>query len=360
MFWFLSSFRDVVSFLRIFQYISFRTALAAVFSLLFSLLIGPAVIRFATNKQLGEKIRTDGPKRHLKKAGTPTMGGLLIITATVFSVGLFGNLENNFVILTILAVIAFGILGFIDDYLKAVSPRNNGLAAGIKLAGQIIISSVIGLYIYLSPDFHEYNTILFVPFFKNLSFDLGFWYIAFAVLLITGFSNAVNLTDGLDGLAIGLSIFAFIAYAGFCYVTGHVKLSDYLLLNHIAQTSELTIVCGAIIGGSIGFLWFNAHPAQIFMGDTGSLTLGGAIGVIALLVKQELILPIVGGVFVIEALSVIIQVGWFKMTGTRVFKMAPLHHHFELMGWHENKIITRFWIVGAIFVLLSLATLKIR
>ena len=346
--------------LNVVRYITFRTAAASLTALLLSLVLGPWMIRKLRDFQIGQVIRQEGPQSHRAKAGTPTMGGLLILTAAVVPTLLWADLANPYIWIAVLATCAFGAVGFADDYLKIVRRTHHGLRPRYKMGLQIAIAIVIGVILMLLADNNLYNTRLIFPFFKNLIPDLGWFYVAFAVLVLVGATNAVNLTDGLDGLAIstfGVSAAAFTALA---YVTGHAVLADYLLLVRFEPAGELTIFCGALVGASLGFLWYNSYPAEIFMGDVGSLALGGALGTVAILIKQELLLPIVGGIFVIEALSVIVQVGSFKLTGQRVFKMAPIHHHFELIGWSEPKVITRFLIVAVIFALFSLTTLKLR
>jgi phospho-N-acetylmuramoyl-pentapeptide-transferase len=316
------------------------------------------MIRKLAVMQVGQYIRDDGPRSHHDKAGTPTMGGTLIIISITVSILLWGDLTNFYVWIVLFVIIGYGLVGFVDDYLMQIKKQSKGLSVRSKLMLQTIIALVAGFLVYVSPDF---STQITIPFFKNISPDFGWAYIIFAAFVIVGASNAVNLTDGLDGLAIGPVIIAAATYMIFAYVTGHVKIADYLQLNYVAGCGELTIFCGALAGAGIGFLWFNAYPAQIFMGDVGSLSLGAALGVIAVITKQEILLALVGGLFVIEALSVIFQVGFFKMTsGKRIFRMAPLHHHFELKGWPEPKVIVRFWIIAIALALLAMSTLKLR
>jgi phospho-N-acetylmuramoyl-pentapeptide-transferase len=347
-----------LSALNVFRYITFRTIYASLTAFLVCFLIGPWVIRRLKELQIGQYIQEDGPETHHSKAGTPTMGGILILTAIVTSSLLWTDLTNGYVWIVLLIVCGYGLIGFTDDYLMLIKKRNKGLTARAKFLGQVILAAVAGLLLYMDPDF---DTRVTIPFFKDISPDLGWGYIVFAVLVIVGASNAVNLTDGLDGLAIGPTVIAAGTYMVFAYVAGHTKLADYLQINYVAGSGELTILCGAIAGAGLGFLWFNTYPAQIFMGDVGSLSLGGALGTVAVVTKQEILLAIVGGLFVIEALSVIFQVGFFKMTkGGRIFKMAPLHHHFELKGWPEPKIIVRFWIIAIALALISMSTLKLR
>jgi phospho-N-acetylmuramoyl-pentapeptide-transferase len=316
------------------------------------------MIRKLAAMQVGQYIRDDGPKSHHDKAGTPTMGGTLIIISITVSILLWSDLTNYFVWIVLFVIIGYGLVGFVDDYLMQIKKQSKGLTVRSKLALQVVIALVTGFLVYVSPDF---STQITIPFFKNISPDFGWAYIIFAAFVIVGASNAVNLTDGLDGLAIGPVIIAATTYMIFAYVAGHVKIANYLQLNYVAGCGELTIFCGALAGAGIGFLWFNSYPAQIFMGDVGSLSLGAALGTIAVITKQEILLALVGGLFVIEALSVIFQVGFFKMTnGKRIFRMAPLHHHFELKGWPEPKVIVRFWIIAIALALLAMSTLKLR
>jgi phospho-N-acetylmuramoyl-pentapeptide-transferase len=344
--------------------------------MLIGLLIGPFVIERLRQFQIGQFIREDGPQSHLKKGGTPTMGGVLICISILVPTLLWANLTNPYIWLVMLATIAFGAIGFADDYIKVVKKRNLGLTSWQKLALQFVASATIAITLLVLRGQHSYSTRLMVPFVKRFRPDLiissllsypHLWplaflpFVIFVMLVITGSSNAVNLTDGLDGLAIGCTIIAAGALTVLTYVSGHVVFADYLELQRMPMVSELTIFCGAMVGASIGFLWYNAHPAEVFMGDVGSLALGGAIGTVAVIIKQELLLPFIGGVFVLEILSVILQVGSYKLrNGKRIFKMAPLHHHFELMGWSESKVITRFWIAALVFALFALTTLKLR
>jgi phospho-N-acetylmuramoyl-pentapeptide-transferase len=308
--------------------------------------------------QIGQYVRDDGPQTHLKKAGTPTMGGTLIIFSITVSTLLWANLTNYFVWIVLFVTLGFGGIGFIDDYLMQIKKQSKGLTVRKKFLLQAILAMVAGILVYVSPDF---STRITIPFFKNISPDLGWGYVLFAALVIIGTSNAVNITDGLDGLAIGPFIIASATYMVFAYVAGHVKIANYLQINYVAGSGEIAIFCGAMAGSGLGFLWFNSYPAQIFMGDVGSLSLGAAIGTAAVITKQEILLALVGGLFVIETLSVIFQVGFFKMTnGRRIFRMAPLHHHFELKGWSEPKVIVRFWIIAIALALISMSTLKLR
>ena len=360
---------------RIFRFLTFRTAFASLTALFMGLIIGPAVIRQLREFQIGQYIREEGPKAHQKKAGTPTMGGVLITISIIVPTILWADLSNKFVWLAVMATLAFGAIGFADDYLKIVHHRNLGLTGRTKLALQILTSVVIAVVLVALQARGEYSTHLIVPFFKNFRPDLAFSgleqhpylvplaflpFIIFVAIVIVGSSNAVNLTDGLDGLAIGCTVIAAGALTVLTYVSGHAQFADYLELQRMPQVGELSVFCGAMVGAAIGFLWYNAHPAEIFMGDVGSLALGGAIGTVAVIIKQELLLPFIGGIFVIEALSVILQVGCYKLRKKRIFKMAPLHHHFELLGWSESKIIVRFWIASLVFALFALTSLKLR
>jgi phospho-N-acetylmuramoyl-pentapeptide-transferase len=351
---------EYVSVLNVTRYITFRTAAASITALFLSLVLGPWMIRKLREFQVGQVIRHEGPASHRAKAGTPTMGGLLILTAALTPTLLWADLTNVYVWIAMGTTAAFGAIGFIDDYLKIVRHSHHGLRPRYKLGAQVGVATAVGLSLLVLAAHDLYSTRLIFPFFKNLIPDLGWGYVPFAVLVLVGASNAVNLTDGLDGLAISAFAVAAAAFTALSYVTGHRVLAEYLLLVRFAPAAELTIFCGALVGASLGFLWYNSYPAEIFMGDVGSLALGGALGTVAILIKQELLLLIVGGLFVIEALSVIVQVASFKLTGRRVFRMAPLHHHFELIGWSEPKVITRFVIVAIVFALFSLTTLKLR
>ncbi len=343
---------------NVFRYITFRTIYASLTAFLICFLLGPWMIRKLAEMQVGQYIRDDGPKTHLDKAGTPTMGGTLIIVSIVVSILLWSDLTNFYVWITLFVVVGYGLVGFIDDYLMQVKKQSKGLSVRTKLVWQAIIALIAGFLVYISPDF---STQITIPFFKNVSPDFGWGYIIFAAFVIVGASNAVNLTDGLDGLAIGPVIIAATTYMIFAYVAGHVKIANYLQINYVSGSGELAIFCGAIVGSGMGFLWFNTYPAQIFMGDVGSLSLGAFLGTVAVITKQEILLVLVGGLFVIEALSVIFQVSFFKMTsGKRIFRMAPLHHHFELKGWPEPKVIVRFWIIAIALAMLAMSTLKMR
>ena len=359
----LFQFHTQIPVLNVIQYITFRTAAASLTALVISLLLGPWFIRKLRGFQLGQVIRHEGPASHATKAGTPTMGGLLILTAALVPTLLWADLRNVYIWIAVLATAGFGAVGFTDDYLKIVRRSHHGLWPRYKILGQLLVALGVALTLMILAYYSQpalYITRLIFPFFKTLIPDLGWWYVPLAVFILVGWSNAVNLTDGLDGLAISTFAVAAAAFTALAYVTGHRILADYLLLVHFPQSAELTIFCGSLVGASLGFLWYNSYPAEIFMGDVGSLALGGALATVALLIKQEILLHIVGGVFVLEAASVIIQVASFKLTGKRVFKMAPLHHHFELIGWSEPKVIARFIILAIIFALFSLTTLKLR
>ncbi len=348
-----------IGFFNLFRYITFRAAYAAVTALLISFILGPWLIRKLRSLDVGEKIRGDGPKTHERKRGTPTMGGILILISLVVPLLLWADLTNRFIQTVLLSSIWLAGIGFLDDYLKLKGKR--GLGGRYKIIGQVLLGGLVGLFLTLLPSKEGYTTLTSLLFLKNTFVDFGPFYIPFVILVIVGASNAVNLTDGLDGLAIGVVAIAGATYAALSYAVGHSKIAGYLNILFIGGAGELSVFCLALVGASVGFLWFNAHPAQIFMGDTGSLLLGGAIGLVAVLIKQEILLLVVGGVFVIEAISVILQVLYFKRTkGKRLFKMVPLHHHFELMGWKESKIVVRFWILAVLFGLLALSTLKIR
>jgi phospho-N-acetylmuramoyl-pentapeptide-transferase len=352
--------REYVSGFNLFRYITFRSAWAAITALLISFVVGPYIIRKLREHQIGEEIRSDGPPTHLKKAGTPTMGGLIILSALVIPTLLWAKVTNVYILLILFATLWMGVVGFIDDYLKVVKKYPKGLIARYKLAGQITLGLIVGSIIYFSPQFEGIATLSTVPFFKDYEIDFGVLYIPMVVFVITGFSNAVNLTDGLDGLAIGLVGISSLAWAAIAYISGRFDFSDYLNIIYLPGAGELTVFCAALVGAALGFLWYNASPAQVFMGDTGALALGSALGALAILLKKELLLVIIGGVFVAEVLSVIIQVTYYKRTKKRVFKMAPIHHHFELLGWPEQKVVVRFWIIGILLVLFSLSTFKIR
>jgi phospho-N-acetylmuramoyl-pentapeptide-transferase len=357
----LSPLRTQISVLNVTRYITFRTAAASLSALAISLVLGPWLIRKLHEFQIGQVIRTEGPQTHMPKAGTPTMGGLLILTAALMPTLLWADLTNVYVWIAVLTTGAYGAIGFADDYLKIVRRSHHGLRPLYKMGWQIVCGLAVGAVLLVLAHNNLYSTRVIFPFFKRLIPDLGWLYLPFAAFVLVAVSNSVNLTDGLDGLAISTFAIAAAAYTALAYVTGHRVFAEYLLLVRFPPAAELTVFGGSLVGASLGFLWYNSYPAEIFMGDVGSLALGAALATIAILIKQELLLPIVGGIFVMEAVSVILQVGYFKATGgQRLFKMAPLHHHFELSGWSEPKVIARFVILGIIFALLSLATLKLR
>lgn len=356
----LFRFHDQISLLNVTRYITFRTAAASITALAVSLLLGGWMIRKLRAFQIGQVIRHEGPESHRPKAGTPTMGGVLILSAAIVPTLLWADLTNPYIWVAVLSTTAFGAIGFVDDYLKVTRRNHHGLLPRYKMGGQIVVAMSVGVALIVLAQYGLYNTRLIFPFFKDLIPELGLLYIPFAVLVLVGSSNAVNLTDGLDGLAISCFAVAAATFTALAYVTGHRVLADYLLLVRFAPAAELTVFCGALVGASLGFLWFNSYPAEVFMGDVGSLGLGGALGTVAILIKQELLLVVVGGVFVLEALSVILQVGSYKLRGQRIFRMAPLHHHFELVGWSEPKVITRFLIIAIVCALFSLTTLKLR
>ena len=360
LYYLLYPLNTTIGFLNVTRYITFRTAAASLTALALSLALGPVMIRKLREFQIGQIIRQEGPQSHRAKAGTPTMGGLLILTTAIVPTLLWADLANAYIWVAVISTVSFAAVGFTDDYLKIVRRSHQGLIPRYKLGLQFLIGIGVGLALMALAAENLYNTRLIFPFFKNLIPDLGWFYVGFAALVLVSATNAVNLTDGLDGLAISTFGVAAAAYTALAYVTGHAVLADYLLLVRFPPAGELTIFCGALVGASLGFLWYNSYPADIFMGDVGSLALGGALGTVAILIKQELLLPIVGGVFVLEAMSVIIQVASFKLTGQRVFRMAPLHHHFELIGWSEPKVIARFLIMAVIFALFSLTSLKLR
>jgi len=344
-------------FFNVFRYITFRTSYAVLTALLISFLVGDRVVQFLKDYQIGQQIRAEGPSSHKRKSGTPTMGGILILVSVILSTLFWADLRNRYVWLALFATVGFGAVGLVDDYLKTVRHHSDGLWPRYKFSSQVVVAALIASVLYVTPGF---GTELTVPFFKNFSPHLGFFYIPFAVLVIVGASNAVNLTDGLDGLAIGPMVVAAVAYTVVTYVTGHKAFADYLLIQHIDGAGELAVFCGALVGAGLGFLWYNTYPAMMFMGDVGSLPLGGALGTVAVISKHELLLFLVGGIFVIEAVSVILQVASYKSTHKRIFLMSPIHHHFELKGWDEPKVVVRFWIISIILALLSLSTLKIR
>ncbi len=344
--------------LNVFQYVTFRTAYAAITALALSLVFGPLVIRKLTEFKFGQEIREEGPASHQAKRGTPTMGGVMIVSAVFISTLLWADLKNPYVWIALLGMVGCAAIGFADDYIKIIKKRSLGLTGRQKIAGQVLVGAAVSALLFSTPS---YTSSLYVPFFKNFHPDLTvLGYSAFIIFVLISTSNTVNLTDGLDGLAISVTVVAASALTGFVYVTGHMRFASYLDIQHTPGVDEVTIFGGALVGASLGFLWFNAPQAEVFMGDVGSLGIGGALGAVAILIKQELVLPILGGVFVLEGLSVMIQVASFKLRGKRVFKMAPLHHHFELLGWKEPKIVFRFLILAILFALLSLSTLKLR
>lgn len=348
------------SLLNVVQYITFRTAAASLTAFLVSLVFGPFTIRKLRELQIGQIIRHDGPPSHHGKAGTPTMGGLLLLAAAFVPTLLWADLTNVYVRIALLSTAAFGAIGFLDDWLKIARHSPRGLSARGKLVAQVAVATAVGVTLLRLTHSGLYSSEIIFPFFKEFTPDIGWLYVPFAVLVLVSASNAVNLTDGLDGLAMSIFTVAAAAFTALTYVSGHAAIAEFLLLVRFPPAGELTIFCGALVGAGLGFLWYNSYPADVFMGDVGALALGGALGTVALLIKQELLLPVVGAVFAIEALSVIVQVGSFKLTGRRVFRMAPLHHHFEQIGWSEPKIITRFFIAAVVFALFSLTTLKLR
>ena len=349
-----------MSALNVFRHITFRAAYAAITALLVCFVLGPPMIEWLRRVRLGQKIREDGPQSHLIKSGTPTMGGIVIVTAIVLPVLLWGNFHSRALWLAVLATLWLGALGFLDDWLRVVKGLPKGLLGRYKLVGQIVLGGLIGVILLAFPESGLPATTTHVPFLKFRFIDFGILFVPFVILVVTGSSNAVNLTDGLDGLASGLVAIAALAFAGMCYVSGHARISEYLNISYLRYAGELTVFCAAVLGASLGFLWYNCHPADVFMGDTGSLALGGALGTVAVLIKREFWLVLVGGVFVAEALSVMIQVASFKLLGRRLFRMAPIHHHFELSGWAESRVVLRFYIVGALLALLSLSTFKLQ
>jgi phospho-N-acetylmuramoyl-pentapeptide-transferase len=366
LYWLLVPLQSHISFFRVFRFITVRTALAGLTALVLSLLLGPWLIKTLKKYQIGQEIRTDGPQSHYVKKGTPSMGGILIIGATLITTLLWGNLEDIYVCIAMAAMFFFGLIGFLDDYLKVREKRSLGLRVFTKLGLQVLLACALGgVLVYLGlhnfGPLKKFDLRLFPPFFKAWTPYLGWLYLPWIAFILVGSSNAVNLADGLDGLAIGLTLITATALTALTYVSGHALWSQYLDLAHVRLAAELTVFGGALTGACLGFLWWNAHPAQVFMGDVGALALGGTLGIIAILIKQELLLFALAGVFILEAASVLLQVSYFKISGgKRIFKMAPLHHHFELSGWQEEKIVIRFWIAGIIFALFTLSTLKLR
>ena len=358
--------RDVFFGFNVFGYISFRAVGAALSALIISFLFGPKIIRTLKSHQIGETIRSDGPESHLKKEGTPTMGGIIVLLAVILPTFLWAKLDDKHILLILRATMWMGAIGFLDDYLKVVKKYSRGLIARYKMAGQISLGLIVGIILINYPDSSQFATSISIPFIANGTIDVSWFYIPLVILVITGTSNAVNLTDGLDGLATGLVAIATLVFGAIAYATGRLDYSDYLNIIYLPGTGELFIFCLALIGACIGFLWFNANPAKVFLGDTGSLAVGAALGTLAVLLKKEILLFMIGGVFVAESLSVMLQVYYFRYTkkkngeGIRIFRMAPLHHHFELMGWPENHVVVRFWIIGILLALISLTTFKIQ
>ena len=349
---------ETYSFFNVFRYITFRTIYAAITSLVICFVIGPWLIRKLRALQIGQTIREDGPDSHLSKKGTPTMGGILIIFAVTISTLLWANLTIGYIWLAVMVMLGFGLIGFLDDYWKFTRQNCRGVPGKVRLTAEIAIALFVSLILYVKPG---YNPSVTIPFFKTALPNLGWGYILLSTFIIVGAANAVNLTDGLDGLAIGPAITCFMTYLLFAYFAGNVKIASYLQIPYVPGTGELAIFCGAVVGAGIGFLWYNTYPAQVFMGDVGALSLGGSLGAVAILTKQEILLAIVGGIFVLETFSVIFQVGWFKLSnGKRIFRMAPIHHHFELKGWPEPKVIVRFWIISILLALVAMSTLKLR
>lgn len=358
--------RSFVSGFNIFQYITFRSAMAAITALFISFIIGPRLIKLLRSKRIVEEIRETGPDTHLSKKGTPTMGGIIVLMAVILPTLLWANLNNTYIHMILIATFWMGSFGFLDDYLKTVKKTKKGLIARYKFIGQIALGLIVGIWLCIESNFQDIRTVTSVPFFKNLEIDFGFFYIPWVILVVTASSNAVNLTDGLDGLASGLLAICATAFIGIAYISGRVDFSDYLNIIYLPGAGELAIFAAALMGACLGFLWFNAPPAQVFLGDTGALATGAALGTLAVLLKKELLLIIVGGVFVWEALSVLLQLGYFRYSkkrtgqGKRFFLMAPIHHHYEMKGWKETQVVIRFWIMGILFSLMTLSAFKIR
>jgi phospho-N-acetylmuramoyl-pentapeptide-transferase len=347
-----------VSFFNVFRYITFRTIFASITALLLCLIVGPWLIRKLQSLQIDQQIREDGPQSHLVKKGTPTMGGVLIIFAVMISTLLWANLAIDYIWLILMVTVGYGLIGFFDDYQKFTGKNSRGISGKKRLVAEVAIALFVSIILYLKPDFNSQVTI---PFFKTVLPNIGWGYVLLSTFIIVGAANAVNLTDGLDGLAIGPATICFATYILFAYFAGNVKVASYLQITYVSGAGELAVFCGALVGAGLGFLWFNSYPAEVFMGDVGSLSLGGALGTIAVITKQEILLAIVGGIFVVETFSVIFQVGYFKLSGgKRIFRMAPLHHHFELKGWAEPKVIVRFWVISILLALLAISTLKLR
>jgi len=361
LYWLLVPLRQYISVFNVFRYITLRTALAGITAMLISFAVGPWLIKLLKKNQIGQEIRLNGPQSHFNKKGTPSMGGVLIIGSTLIPTLLWGNLTNTYVLIAMFAMFFFGLIGFWDDYLKIKKKRSLGLVVRNKLVLQFILAAVVGLLLVLLGLEGKFDLHLAFPFLKTWLPYLGWFYLPWIVFILVGSSNAVNLADGLDGLAIGLTLISALALTAITYIAGHATFSNYLNIPWVRPAAELTVFVGSLSGACLGFLWFNCHPAQVFMGDVGALSLGGALGTIAVLIKQEFLLFAVAGVFILEAISVLAQISYFKLSGgRRIFKMAPLHHHFELAGWPEQKVVVRFWILGIIFALFSLATLKLR
>ncbi len=384
--WLLYPLRDSAQLFNLFGYITFRAAGATLTAMLISFLFGGKIIASLRRRQIGQEVREDGPKSHLSKQGTPTMGGLIILVSILIPVLLWGGLDSTALLVVLVSTVWMGLIGLLDDYLKVVKHSSKGLIGRYKLAGQILLGLIIGIWLFLTPpqpqsegvspdlipgvrtvdinsgdsEITIFSSETTVPFVKSVRLDLGILYILLVILVLTGTSNAVNLTDGLDGLATGVSLISILAFGALAYFLGHANFASYLQFSHLPGVGEVFVFAGAAAGACLGFLWYNANPAEVFMGDTGSLALGGAIGSMAVVTRNELLLALVGGVFVAEALSVMIQVSHFRKTGRRVFRMAPIHHHFELLGWPESKVVVRFWIIAAILALLGLSTFKIR
>ena len=364
--YYFESLKNSYKIFNIFEYITFRAASASITALIICFFVGPWIIKFLTKRQIGEEIRSNGPRSHKTKQGTPSMGGFIILLAALIPTISFSNLKNPLVQIIIFSTVWMGAIGFLDDYLKIIKKMKSGLIGRYKMAGQITLSILISYFLIIYSNSSNFDSNITIPFLKNIKINLGLFYPLMVIFVITGTSNAVNLTDGLDGLAAGLLAISFTVFSAISYITGRIDFSNYLNIIYLPDAGELTIFSAAMAGACIGYLWFNAHPAEVFMGDTGSLSTGAALGTLAVLLKKELLLIIIGGVFVFEALSVIIQVTYFRFTrdkkgqGERIFKMAPIHHHFELSGWPESKVVIRFWIIGLLLALLSLATFKVR
>ncbi len=360
LYYLLAPLKDEFILFNLFRYITFRAACATVLAFVISLLIGPTIIRILRERQIGERVRLDGPKTHLAKQGTPSMGGIIILISVILPTLLLAQVAERPIWLVLISFVWLSLLGLLDDYLKIVKKMPKGLIGRYKIIGQLVLGLFLGCILYFYPEVESARSSTTMPFFKDLELNLGIFYIAFVALTVIATSNGANLTDGQDGLLAGIVAFAALAFAGIAYVTGRVDFSDYLNIIYIPSAGELTVFCAALFGGILGFLWYNAYPAQVFMGDTGALALGGAIATVAVLVKKELLLFLICGIFVVEALSVIIQVLYFKRTGKRVFAMAPIHHHFEVRGLMEPKVVVRMWIISALLALMTLATFKIR